>query len=53
MRRRRSPTMAPNKFISSKSHCPPTMWGIDITRHPLEALNLKRSREEGDEQLRR
>ena len=44
--------MALNKFLFSKSHCPPTMWGIDITRHPLEALNMERSREERDEQLR-
>ena len=45
--------MAPNEIVFSESHSPPTMWGIDVTMHPLEALNMERSREEGDEQLRR
>ena len=45
--------MAPAKFISSKSLSPPTVWGIDTYMHPSKTLNMERSREEEDEQLRR
>ena len=45
--------MAPNKFIFAKSLSPPTVWGIDTSMHPSETLNMERSREEEDEQLRR
>ena len=45
--------MAPAKFIFAESLSPPTMWGIATYVHPLKTLNMERSREEEDEQLRR
>ena len=45
--------MAPIKSIIAGSLSPPTVWGIDTYAHPSKTLNMERSREEEDEQMRR
>ena len=45
--------MAPVKSMFDQSLSPPTMWGIGTYAHPLKTLNMERSREEEDEQMRR
>ena len=44
---------APRKSTIAPNVSPPTMWGIGTYDHPLKTLNMKRSREEEDEQMRR
>ena len=50
--RRKNSTVLPIMFLVNLSLSRPTVWGIGTYIHPSRTLNMERSREEEDEQMR-